>query len=98
MGCIIHRDIRFSNILITHNLEPVVGGCFPFFVQHGVIVYILKDTFPSLLNVHLSIVFFFASNFLFIKVIVDCLKTIHMKGKGSSIFLFPRDHNLKCVF
>ena len=67
MGCIIHRDIRFSNILITHNFEPVVGGCFPFFVQHGVIVYILKDTFPSLLNVHLSIVFFLPQIFSSLK-------------------------------
>ncbi|KAG5063343.1 hypothetical protein JHK85_004526 [Glycine max] len=26
VGCIIHRDIRFSNILITHNFEPVPNG------------------------------------------------------------------------
>ena len=63
VGCIIHRDMRPNNILITHDFEPLVGYCFPSFVQHGVIVYILKDTITSLLNVHLSTVFFFYLKF-----------------------------------
>jgi len=58
VGCIIHRDMRPNNILITHDFEPLVGYCFASSAQCRVIVYILKDTSTSLFNIHLSTVFF----------------------------------------
>lgn len=39
VGCIIHRDMRPNNILITHDFEPLVAFCLACFLICCLIAY-----------------------------------------------------------
>ena len=69
VGCIVHRDMRPNNILITHDFEPLV--CKLLTLLHGCVfwIYKLKDLYSSFLALTLGRIlysFFFSASKIFL--------------------------------